>query len=267
MLLSYVSAEDAAAALVAAFGDELKAVPLRDTRQLVVSGPRRLVDSAIQLAAQLDEPPLQVVIGVALVNSAEGLPAELKKEFDERAEAPNPDPTPRAAGVSSLPMSRILEIVEADENATVLSYSQVATVEGKPAVLTIGEKQLVAGASAGTSEDDSVDTGLELQVTPIIDTRQQIALDLSATLSALAGHTPDKQPIVSTRTTKMSLRLRDGQTALVGALLTHKEIQEFSKIPVLGQLPFVGRYFRKHRVSAEESGVVLLLLSPRIVRQ
>jgi len=52
----------------------------------------------------------------------------------------------------------------------------------------------------------------------------------------------------------------------VGGVLTAREVEEISKTPVLGHLPFFGIFFTKQSVSTEHSSV-RLLVSPRIVRE
>jgi len=89
---------------------------------------------------------------------------------------------------------------------------------------------------------------------------------VTATLTALSGYTPDRRPVLASREAKLTLRLHDGETAVVGGVLTAREVEEISKTPVLGHLPFFGIFFTKQSVSTEHSSV-RLLVSPRIVRE
>jgi len=264
--VSYASPQDVASALEIRFGEELTAIALGGTRHVLVKAPQFLVEEAKLYARRLDEPPLQVTVDVALVSYVDGLPAQLKSEFVDSAPATDPRIPPSGpAGISSLPLSQIARMAEADERATVISRSQLTTAEGKAAVLSLGERQVLQRPSADRPERSRFTSGLELQVTPVVDMSSLITLDVSATLSTVSGHTPDKRPLLATREAQMSLRLRHGQTALIGGVLTRREVQKLATVPGLVDMPFFGFYPPKHQTVTEESEIVLLV-SPRVVR-
>jgi type II secretory pathway component GspD/PulD (secretin) len=262
LLLSYASPEEVCGALTAAFGEKLKVAPVAGSRQLILTGPAALVESAGRLATQLDEAPLQIAVDLALVSLPEKLPDALAKVFS-RADGVEGAPAQSGiADLSEVAFAKILEAIEAEPTAAVLSRTRLDTIEGKAASLSAGNTQ--GGASAG-KQSDSAGTGFKLEVTPTVDRDQQLTLSLTATLTALSGYTPDRRPVLASREAKLTLRLHDGQTAVVGGVLTAREVEEISKTPVLGHLPFFGIFFTKQSVSTEKSSVVLLV-SPRIGR-
>jgi len=261
LLVSYASPEEVCRALTAAFGEKLKVAPVAGSRQLILSGPEALVESAARLTTQLDEAPLQIGLDLALVSLPEKLPDALAAVFG--SEGTDDAPKPEGVASAGVTFAKILEAIEAEPTAAVLSRTRLDTIEGKAAALSVGNTQ--GGAAAG-KQADSAGTGFKLEVTPTVDRDQQLTLSVTATLTALSGYTPDRRPVLASREAKLTLRLHDGETAVVGGVLTAREVEEISKTPVLGHLPFFGIFFTKQSVSTEHSSV-RLLVSPRIVRE
>ena len=124
-----------------------------------------------------------------------------------------------------------------------------------------------------TQETFSVSTitiGTILAVTPQIDGDQMITLDVLPAITRLQAivTSPDGRqtaPVTEVKQASTIVRLRDGETAIIGGLISEETGETERQIPVLGQLPLVGAAFRsKAKLRARTE--LVIFLTPRIVR-
>jgi type II secretory pathway component GspD/PulD (secretin) len=66
-------------------------------------------------------------------------------------------------------------------------------------------------------------------------------------------------PVVSRRFTDHVVRVKDGATIVIGGLIRNDEIEQMSKVPLLGDLPFLGRLFRHTSKSSDHTEVVMFI--------
>jgi type II secretory pathway component GspD/PulD (secretin) len=115
-----------------------------------------------------------------------------------------------------------------------------------------------------TSESiEFLETGIILKVTPSVDRQGMILLDIHPEVSD--GSVSD-DGIPSKTTTQLSTRMLvpDGQTVFLGGLIKHNSNESREGVPILGDLPAVGRLFsnRSKNLTATE---IVVLISPKII--
>jgi pilus assembly protein CpaC len=125
---------------------------------------------------------------------------------------------------------------------------------------------VVTGATAvGLQGVSYIPFGVTLTFTPVITDRDRIRLSFTATVSALGpviGTTGS--PSINATTVFTEVEMREGQTFAVGGLLQSSLLGNKSGIPLFGDLPLAGNFFRNSTTSAEESELVLLV-TPQLV--
>ncbi|MBP2653907.1 MAG: pilQ [Firmicutes bacterium] len=148
-------------------------------------------------------------------------------------------------------------------NAKVLAKPKISTISGKEAKILIGDKvpvQSQTTSSGVTSTTVSyVDTGIKLVYTPVVSPDGRVRAHLLAevsTPSAALGGTNYK---ISTRTAETDLVMVDGETMAIGGLMSSTVSHTRTKVPVLGDLPFVGTFFKNSNSSNEETEIVVIL--------
>lgn len=98
-----------------------------------------------------------------------------------------------------------------------------------------------------TVQTDRVDVGVDFYVTPRIGGDGNITLDLRPTFSILEGFTDvpggGKLPQTSSRTASSIVNMKSGETIAIGGLITDQDIKNYSGIPILKDLPLIGRLF------------------------
>ena len=112
------------------------------------------------------------------------------------------------------------------------------------------------------------EAGVKLRVTPQIAEDGTIILHIQPEQSARTGtFTVDgtDTPIIETRKAETILRVKDGQTVIIGGLRKKEPFRKESRIPLLGDLPLLGKLFQKIHLSEIESELGVFI-TPRIYR-
>jgi len=93
-----------------------------------------------------------------------------------------------------------------------------------------------------------------------------ITTDITPEVSTVLGFTGDNHdlPIVSTRQAKTTVRLKDGNTVIIGGLLSEEKTHDVSKVPILGEIPILG-YLFQHQNNTTRKTDLVIEVTPHIV--
>ncbi len=189
----------------------------------------------------------------------------------------------RADWVVSLPSTVFARFLQTDSTVRILSAPRLRAAEGKPAELMVGTEVPVpvttfAAATSGISTFAPAtsfqyrNVGVNLSVTPEVSASGDITLEVAAEFSLLGedravsgGENPLVVPTFLTRNVKNVIRLRDGETGLIGGLLEGSEASSVSGALGVASIPIIGKLFGDNQKRAEETEVIISL-TPRIVR-
>ncbi len=161
----------------------------------------------------------------------------------------------------------------------VVSQPRILTLNNQPALIKVGTDQsfftsTVSQGAGGTGNIvtetvRTVTSGLVLSVTPQISEDGWIMMDvtpiitrLTDTVTSINGSTA---PVLDVKQTGGLVRMRDGEMMIIGGLIQDQTSETERKVPLLGDLPFLGRLF-KGTYSATAKTELVIFLSPRIVR-
>ena len=178
-------------------------------------------------------------------------------------------------------ISAVLEALSEQGDVTVVSKPRLRTLNNQPAVVRIGQDLPVFVTqviqSPGTppvitqSETIQVVTvGTVLSITPQISDDGLITLDLTPAVSRLvriiqsaSGNTD--APVIDIRQASSLVRVRDGDTVVMGGLVQDGETTTTRKIPILGDIPLLGQAFTGEYSSKERSELIFFV-TPRIIK-
>lgn len=161
-----------------------------------------------------------------------------------------------------------------DSDAKVLASPRLRVKSGEKGKIMVGDKvPIITTTTSGTSlAYQSVtyqDVGLKLNVEPTIYADDDIAINVELEVSSLGTEVTTSTGTtayqINTRNASTLLRLRDGETQLLGGLINNKETMSASKIPGLGEFPVIGRLFGNQSDSTSRTELVLAI-TPHIVR-
>ena len=110
------------------------------------------------------------------------------------------------------------------------------------------------------------DVGIDLRVTPRINDKSRITLLVNASVEALlsAAEVLTDKPRSTKRTVRTQVTVNDGDTVIIGGLIAENVIENRKYIPVLSNIPFIGKLFQSTSVDKEQREL-LIFITPNIV--
>ena len=173
----------------------------------------------------------------------------------------SPNATSFAIGVAAFDYALDLELsaLETLGSAEVVSQPRVVTSNGQEAFINSGQTIAFDGGEGGTT---FVDAGLSLRVTPQITPDDQVVLDLLVTQDSLAAG----GGAIDTNSVTTQVLVRDGETLVLGGVYRTETVTSVDKTPWLGDLPVLGRLFRRSS-EFEEKTELLVFITPRLIDQ
>lgn len=155
--------------------------------------------------------------------------------------------------------------------AKILTEPNVTVLSGRPArFLSGGEFAVptVVGISGAAGQTTTFrGFGTSVLVTPTVVDRDLIRLSTIAEFSQINnGNTVNNIPGLDTRRVETTVEMREGQTLMLGGLLSHTEVTEISRVPYLGDIPKIGALLFSNKRSTMEETELLILVTPEIVR-
>ncbi len=156
-----------------------------------------------------------------------------------------------------------LDMLLKSGRAEVLANTAIATLNNKPAAIqVVDEIPYVArsGGVGGQVQVDQVVVGALLFVTPKINSDGYITTEIRPELSSIFQflESSDTQlPWVKRRTSSTTIRIKDGETVIIGGLLGVESSKVEHRFPFLGDIPFLGSLFRHNTTSTRKTDLVI----------
>lgn len=159
-------------------------------------------------------------------------------------------------------------------DTNLLANPRVRTHNREKALIKIGDRvPVITTTSTSTgfvSESvQYVDVGLKLEVEPTIYPDDEISIKVALEVSSVVKEVTSKAGSLSyqigARNASTVLRLKDGETQILGGLINDAERQTAQRVPGLGDLPVVGRLFASQKDDNQKTELVLSI-TPRLVR-
>lgn len=156
-----------------------------------------------------------------------------------------------------------LNALVSEGKAKVLARPHVVTMNGRKAEILIGSQipVIVEHMDNGvkTTTTEYKDAGIKLTYTPVISAEGDITADVQAEVSTPYLVPEMKAYRIVTRAAHTRVRLPSGGTLRIGGLIDKEEGKTFRKVPILGDIPLIGKLFQSHSKSNEESEVVIVI--------
>jgi general secretion pathway protein D len=241
------------------------------------------------LVQQMDRAPLQVMIEatIAEVNLKQGESLGMVFNFAARGDNSLNQTTVKSDGTGIFfslirDHGSILSQINAlsDYNRLqILSSPRLVTSSGKPAAITVGtqvpiittqEASPTGGVVGGnTSILQSIqyrNTGIILNINPTINSNRRVELTVSQEVSDAQQNNISgvQSPLIINRSLQTTLSLDDGQTALLGGMISENYSKGNSGIPYLKDIPILGNLFKNQSSSLQRTELIVLL-TPYII--
>ena len=111
-----------------------------------------------------------------------------------------------------------------------------------------------------------VNAGIKLEVTPVINAEDRITLRIKPESSFPTADSTEAGPVIRTRNAETTVIIRDGDTLVIGGLIDDSDTKGVQKIPLLGDIPIIGVFFRSN-TNRKIRNELLVFVTPRIIRE
>ncbi len=170
-----------------------------------------------------------------------------------------------------------LNLLMTDSHTKVISSPRIVTLDNKRARIQVGETRRVATSQQQTATTTGVqtsytyeakDVGVILDVTPHVTPDRHIRMELKPEVSSVTGYEPGTDiQIIGKRIAETELMVKDGQTIVLGGLMQNAKTEATSKIPFLGDLPFLGKLFSHKNIDPNSKTELLIFVTARILNE
>jgi len=115
------------------------------------------------------------------------------------------------------------------------------------------------GLGAGSIVTQYLSIGIKLTITPYINADGFVTAEIKPEVSSLKGWRGlyNEIPWIATRRAETTVTIKDGETIVIGGLISAEERETISKVPFLGDLPLVGVLFRSKRKDKTKSEIII----------
>ncbi|MAT51900.1 MAG: type IV pilus secretin PilQ [Porticoccaceae bacterium] len=158
-----------------------------------------------------------------------------------------------------------LSALENSGYAEIASQPKVLTGDKQTAVIRSGQEVAYQEATAsGATSIEFREAVLKLEVTPQITPDNRVILNLFISQNNVGEEVFGGVPVLDITDIQTQALVGDGQTLVLGGIFQYQEIKDEEKVPLLGDIPYVGRIFRKDFRSSDKREI-LIFVTPRIV--
>ena len=166
----------------------------------------------------------------------------------------------------------IINAIAEDQNSNILSTPSIIAMDNEPANLVIGQEiPITIGESLGANNANPFRTtsrqevGVKLSITPQINEGNSVILDIKQEVSGVAGAlTGGTDIITNKRTIETTVLVDNNQIIVLGGLIDDDIQETINRVPVLGQIPILGRLFRSSSKSVIRRNLTVFL-RPKIL--
>ena len=176
--------------------------------------------------------------------------------------------------------SGVMQILQEYGKIDNLSSPSIAVVNGEEASILVGTTQAYVTTTVATGGTTSttaaqvtfLDVGVQLKLTPYINSEGYVKMKIRPEISSVDGtisyqiapSVNNEVPLVAKTTADTTIMVKDGRTIMIGGLKKDNNNLNERKLPVLGDIPFLGSAF-KRTVQTTEKSEIVVFITPRII--
>ncbi|MBU0714544.1 MAG: type II secretion system secretin GspD [Verrucomicrobia bacterium] len=161
----------------------------------------------------------------------------------------------------------VINMLASSSEAKILSTPIILTTDNKEAKIMVGEKRpVMTGSSYYSGQQSStyqyIDIGIQLEVTPRINKKGFVIMDIKQKIDNKGDDVKidnNLVPVITTRDFTASVAVNDGRTIVIGGIVASDSSKSRSKIPFLGDIPFLGVFFRSDDNDTTRRELIVLM--------
>ncbi|MCC6444259.1 MAG: type II and III secretion system protein, partial [Armatimonadetes bacterium] len=240
---------------------------------LTVFGPRQLAQKVRQDLAKIDRPLPQVEIEAVVVEFASGRDVEAALGLHTwgrygtlASDSGSGDIRYDSLGVLPKGFEAALASMEQAGRVRIRARPRAVALNGETAALFVGQQKIVKvvrydrGRDAYMTRVIGVDVGVKISITPWTGGNGEITARIEPVVSNIAElERASGLPVLSTRQAETTVRVKNGETVAIGGLTLAQNEPRSQKIPILGDLPLIGKLFRSSKPSRKTTETIFFI--------
>nr|WP_282437228.1 type II secretion system secretin GspD [Vibrio amylolyticus] len=166
----------------------------------------------------------------------------------------------------------LISAVSTDSNSNILSSPSITVMDNGEASFIVGEEvPVITGSTSGSNNEnpfqtvDRKEVGIKLKVVPQINEGNSVQLDIEQEVSNVLGAQGAVDVRFAKRQLNTSVMVEDGQMIVLGGLIDERALESESKVPLLGDIPFLGHLFKSTSTQVEKKNL-MVFIKPTIIR-
>ena len=269
--LGYADPDKARAAIAASVPGVRVAIDQR-TNMLIVFGTAAQHEQVQKILAALDIQIPQIMIETRVVDINTEVLKDLGLTWGSTTglvgfpitvtsiTAPGPIPATLTVMTSSAAFQFFLTALVQNDKARVLSAPRVAVIDGNKATINLGQEVPIPQRDAnGNVTFTFKPVGVILEITPRLNRDGNITTQINSEVSSIRGFTTTEVPFLNTRKASTTVTVKNGESIIIGGMISAEERETTIKVPLLGDIPIIGVLFRKTRTDRTEAEVIFVV--------
>ena len=252
--------------------DDAKVVVNNETHSLTVSGSTSTIDRVRSELRNIDKAQQQVNILATVVELSKGKDRSMGLSYSSDSWTKDTS----VGGYNGFKFCITANHEETLSKGKVLARPNVTVFDGRKASILMGDKVPVFTSTSDSNDTDSAslsveykEVGVKLEVLPRINEldKETITLVIKPSVSTISQWVEsgnNKAPQISERSAETTVRVKNGETILLGGLLKNEEIKSIKQIPFLSKIPILGEIFKSRSIEKKDTEIVIAI-TPTIV--
>ena len=286
--LSYIESNKLVPIIQAIFGPQpgeppkspLKLIVEEKSNLLIVLSTKETIEEIDKFIKEVDLKLAQAIIELKIVEASKERRREYGIELtDYQISSTKLLPKENFVKLTFSDFPALLKFLQTNSEVKILASPNIRVVNKQKAQITIADQvpvqisttQISTSTTGGatpsaftTTQVQFFDIGIKLNVTPTIHLDNEITMDLTVEISSLGKATTSGIPEIGKRSAQTTIRLKDGETAIMGGLKKEEERESTKGLPFLSDIPLIGVLFRSTTKQVMEAEIILSI-TPHII--
>jgi len=176
----------------------------------------------------------------------------------------------------ALALGATIDFLETNGASKSISNPSILCVNNKESSIYVGKTISVSSGSTSnavsgiTNSFKREDVGLTLKIKPRVSSVDKVTLDVEAILENVlddGSNNETGQPVTSKQEVKTQAILRHGESIIIGGLVKTYELESVSKIPLLGDIPWIGEWMFSSKGTTDQEDNLVVILTPYVIEK
>ncbi len=263
--------------IVTDFTSNLKAID-KLIAELDVPVPQIMIEAKLIEVAPLDNSNIGIDWSKALrveLYDAKLLESGGLLEYSSRTTLPNKNSTIQLGTLNTSQFGAVINYLKENTRTRLVSNPRIVAMDNEPSDISVGTTFPIPQINRGVGGQGDVvtftyrDVNITLRVIPHVINSNTISMYVNPIIEEVTGEVTvegNTAPITSKREVDTVVKVRDGDTIVIGGMIKEKEVVSVRKVWLLGSIPLLGHLFRNKSVTRQQTDL-LIFITPKIVVQ